>query len=128
MKKRNTLSKAERLNSKLIIDKLFAGGNKSTAAYPLRAVYMETDKQEQPTISILTSVSKRKQHKAVERNRMKRQIREAYRLNKHKLWHKLEESNKKIVIAFICISEEQCSTPQVRRSVIKILSRISDNV
>ncbi len=127
MKKRNTLCKAERLNSKLVIDRLFAGGNKSIAAYPLRAVYMETDEQELP-ISILTSVSKRRLHKAVERNRMKRQIREAYRLSKHKLWNKLEESNKKIVIAFICISDEQCTTNQIRKSVIKILSRISEKI
>jgi hypothetical protein len=59
---------------------------------------------------------------------MKRQIREAYRLSKHKLWNKLEESNKKIVIAFICISDEQCTTNQIRKSVIKILSRISEKI
>ena len=41
-----TLSKAERLNSKAMIERLFAGGNKSFPAFPLRVVYMWLDASE----------------------------------------------------------------------------------
>ena len=50
-----TLSKAERLNSKAMIERLFAGGNKSFPAFPLRVVYMWLDASEgEAPVSILT--------------------------------------------------------------------------
>lgn len=56
---RNTLSKSERLNKKLIIDRLFAGGNKSLLAYPLRVVYMSVEQGGERAcmlVSVLKSV------------------------------------------------------------------------
>ena len=93
---RETFTKAERICSKLLIDKLFAGGNASMAAFPLRAVYMFISPKEEKTtatapVSVLISVPKRKLHLAVERNRMKRQVREAYRRNKQSLNALMEE-------------------------------------
>ena len=41
------LKKSERLTSQLVIDKLFAGGNASMAAFPLRIVFMKVEKEEQ---------------------------------------------------------------------------------
>jgi ribonuclease P protein component len=77
-------------------------------------------------VSILVSVPKRRFHHAVDRNRMKRQIREAYRLNKHILWNKLGETPKSLAIAFICIADKPCSTANVMSSVKKILHRIEE--
>ena len=78
----NTLRKAERLYSKIVIEKMFAGGaSRSFSVFPLRAVYMSVDRQEVPA-SILISVPKKRFKRAVKRNRVKRQIREAYRKNK----------------------------------------------
>lgn len=78
----NTLCKAERLYSKIVIEKMFAGGaSRSFSVFPLRAVYMSVDRQEVPA-SILISVPKKRFKRAVKRNRVKRQIREAYRKNK----------------------------------------------
>ena len=55
-----TLSKAERLNSKAMIERLFAGGNKSFPAFPLRVVYMWLDASEgEVPVSILISVPKK---------------------------------------------------------------------
>lgn len=120
-----TFTKKERICSKLLIDKLFSGGNQSTAVYPLRAVYMSTEKDDTP-VSVLISVPKRKFRHAVDRNRMKRQIREAYRLNKHILWDKLENTPQGIAIAFICIADKPCTTANVMSSVRKILHRIEE--
>ena len=63
----NTFKKSERLTSQILIDKLFAGGNASMAAFPLRVVYMQVEKTEKsgadaalPPVSILVSVPKKR--------------------------------------------------------------------
>ena len=122
-----SFSKAERICSKLVVDKLFAGGNTSMAVYPLRAVCMPVEKGCVPA-SILISVPKRRFHHAVDRNRMKRQVREAYRLNKSVLWQSLEGKPYSLAIAFVCIADKSCASANVARSVKKILSRIEEQV
>ena len=133
----NGLTKTERLTSQLVIDKLFAGGNASMAAFPLRIVYMQMEKQEdskhlngaqQPPVSILVSVPKKRFRHAVDRNRMKRQIREAYRTNKHTLSDTIAARGTHLYIAFICISDELCATQKVTNSVRKILTRIGERI
>ena len=60
---------------------MFEGGvSKSFSIFPIRVVYMPVEQGEAPA-SILISVSKRRFKRAVKRNRVKRQIREAYRKN-----------------------------------------------
>ena len=130
---RETFTKAERICSKLLIDKLFAGGNASMAAFPLRAVYMFISPEEEKTtatapVSVLISVPKRKLHLAVERNRMKRQVREAYRRNKQSLYALMEEEHLQLAIAFICIADKPSDTKQVTYAVKKVLRRIEESV
>ena len=125
----NSFTKAERICSKLTIDKLFGGGNASLAAYPLRAVFMTQSQDEtQPPISILISVPKRRFHHAVDRNRMKRLVREAYRLNKHALWQQMEEAGLHLDIAFVCIADALPTSEQVTASTRKILRRIGEKI
>ena len=127
--RRNTFSKSERICSKRVIDQLFAGGNQSMAVFPLRAVYKEVSDSEEPNpVSVLISVSKRHFRHAVDRNRMKRQIREAYRTNKHTLSDTIAARGTHLYIAFICISDELCATQKVTNSVRKILARISERM
>lgn len=133
----NGLTKTERLTSQLVIDKLFAGGNASMAAFPLRIVYMQMEKQEgsqqldgaqQPPVSILVSVPKKRFRHAVDRNRMKRLVREAYRLNKHILWNALQEKNFRLAIAFVCITDTLPTFRSVNKSMRKALIRIGERV
>ncbi len=133
----NGLTKTERLTSQLVIDKLFAGGNASIAAFPLRIVYMQMEKQEgsqqldgvqQPPVSILVSVPKKRFRHAVDRNRMKRLVREAYRLNKHILWNALQEKNFRLAIAFVCITDTLPTFRSVNKSMRKALIRIGERV
>ena len=133
----NGLTKTERLTSQLVIDKLFAGGNASMAAFPLRIVYMQMEKQEgsqqldgvqQPPVSILVSVPKKRFRHAVDRNRMKRIVREAYRLNKHILWNALQEKNFRLAIAFVCITDTLPTFRSVNKSMRKALIRIGERV
>lgn len=130
---RETFTKAERICSKLLIDKLFTGGNASMAAFPLRAVYMFIDAEDEKLslkspISVLISVPKRKLHLAIDRNRLKRQVREAYRRNKQSLYALMEEKKLQLAIAFICISDQPSETEQVTRAVKKVLRRIEESV
>ena len=83
-----TFCKEERLCRKALIEKLFhKEGSRSMAAFPLRLVYMKSPAGEDgPAAQMLVSVPKRCFKRAVKRNRVKRQVREAYRKNKHILY------------------------------------------
>lgn len=124
-----TFKKAERINSQLVIDKLFGGGNTAMSVFPLRAIYMiESLDEGTVPVRVLVSVPKKRFKHAVDRNRMKRQVREAYRLNKHELYTLAEEKGLLVSIAFICITDELVETPKVEKSMKKILSRIVDKI
>lgn len=120
-----SFKKAERITSKLLIDRLFNGEGFSMVVFPFRVVYIRIPKGDVP-VSILVSVPKKRFHKAVDRNRMKRLTREAYRRQKQILWNAMEESDESIAIAFICIASSLCTYANVYKSMNKILTRIAD--
>lgn len=120
-----SFKKAERITSKLLIDRLFNGEGSSMVVFPFRVVYIRIPKGDVP-VSILASVPKKRFHKAVDRNRMKRLTREAYRRQKQILWNAMEESDESIAIAFICIASSLCTYANVYKSMNKILTRIAD--
>lgn len=78
----NTFKKSEKLKSKKLIEQLFLE-SRSVSAFPLRLVYLKTSFKDGSNIKTGVSVSKRNFKKAVDRNRIKRLLREAYRLNKN---------------------------------------------
>lgn len=124
--RRYTLSKKERLNSKAIIERLFAGGSKSFPAFPLRVVYMEIESAEEdsPAASILISVPKKRFKRAVKRNLVKRQVREAYRKNKYLLLDAPAFMNKRLVIAFIWLDNKIHPSAEVEEKMKKLLYHI----
>lgn len=75
------LPKEERICSDKTIDSLFTDGD-SCFKYPLRVVYKPRVEVAVSTSRMLISVPKKRFKHAVDRNRIKRQVREAYRLNK----------------------------------------------
>jgi len=77
----SSYSNKEKLKSKKIIEQLFAEG-RSISNFPLRLIYLETHFEDDSKIKTGVSVSKKKFKKAVDRNRIKRLLREAYRLEK----------------------------------------------
>ena len=99
------LTRGERLKSKLLTDRLFnGGGSRGMSAFPLRMVYLPMERGEhQAPASIMVSVPKRCLRHAVDRNRVKRQVREAYRTNKHLLQPKEGQA---LLIAFICVEHK----------------------
>ena len=119
------LKKAERLCGKKAIDALFAGtDSKSLSAYPIRIVFRPT---EEAGIRILVSVSKKRFRHAVDRNRVKRQLREAYRLNKHIL-ASTEQSTPGMNIAFIWLTDKHQPSDLITRKMIMLLEKIAQSV
>lgn len=124
-----TLNKSERLCSKKLIERLFGGGNKSFPTFPIRVVYMYLEAEENSAdISVLISVPKKRFKHAVKRNRVKRQIREAYRHHKHILIDALQASEqpKKMALAFIWLDNKLHQTEAVSYKVKKLLQHIAE--
>lgn len=131
---RYTLCKDERLHHQKRIDLLFQEG-KSFIAYPLRVVYIAKETKDPnsepklcPEISILVSVSKKKFKRAVKRNRVKRLIREAYRLNKYNVNNELPASCNSIDIAFIYLKDELPQYTEIEKAIIKTFSILADKL
>lgn len=129
--RRRTLNKTERLCSKKLIERLFAGGNSSFPTYPLRVVYMWiSSKESTAEASILISVPKKRFKHAVDRNLVKRQIRESYRINKHILLDamKLAGEERHLVLAFIWLDSQHHATQEIDYKVRKMLYHIAESI
>lgn len=126
-----TFGKKEKLVSKKTIDALFSGGNsRSMSAYPLRVVFMRKERCEtEEPAQVMVSVSKRHFKRAVKRNRVKRQIREAYRLNKHLLHEALEQKkDMAVAMAFIWQSDELAETALITEKMQSLLGRMAEKI
>jgi ribonuclease P protein component len=124
---KQTFSKAERLNSKKIINQLFEKGSEKTDSvflYPFRVVYLTQQNPQIRLVSIIISVSKRSFKKAVDRNLIKRRIREAYRLNKN-LIYKIESSIFPLNIAFVYVGKEILPFSSIESKMISVLEKIA---
>ena len=121
------MCKPERLNKKKIIEKVFAGGSRSFSIFPLRVVWMPVEELDAQA-SILVSVSKRHFKRAVKRNRAKRQIREAYRLNKQPLLDTLFEARCRVAIVFIYLADELMDSSVIESKMKTALARIAEKV
>lgn len=120
--RRYTFKKEERLCSKKVIEKLFSGG-KSFLFFPLKIVYLKTELPTKNKIQIGFSVSKKNFKKAVQRNYLKRRMREAYRLNKHLLTEKEIETQMAIFVIFI--GKEISNYKTIEQAMKKALANCS---
>ena len=121
---RKFFPKSERLFLKSDIDNLFQSGQ-SFLSYPLRIVYMSVSGDSSPEtgISVLISVPKKRIKHAVGRNRIKRMIREAYRLNKC-VPEDSSSPNGKLHIAFMYISDEILPYKDIEKAMLKALKKL----
>ncbi|NLI36748.1 MAG: ribonuclease P protein component [Bacteroidales bacterium] len=115
----DTLCKAERLYKRTLIEKLFSRGSYAFTVFPLRVIYTSVD--ELDVNAILISVSKRRFKRAVKRNRVKRQIREAYRRNKSLL---KTDGEKHWLVAFVYLSDELLPSYVIDNAVCTALQRV----
>lgn len=126
---RLTLRKNERIASRRLIDQLFAGSSShSLAAFPIRVVYIIKDRaREESPVQVLVSVSKRHFRHAVDRNRAKRQLREAWRHHKETLASALP-ADKCLALAFLWLSDSPQPSAVVERRVCGLVQRIAKHL
>jgi len=119
-----TYPKIEKLKSKILIDKLFDEG-KSVVSFPLRLVFIGTKFDEPVKVKCGVSVSKRNFKKAVDRNRVKRLIREAYRLNKDSYFNNI---TKQYALMILYIGNDKPTFEQTNKAMKKLLDKFVETV
>jgi ribonuclease P protein component len=117
----------ERLKSRKTIGRLFQNGvGQSYVAYPLRVVWVRLDDEAAPTdfpAQVALSVSKRTFKTAVMRNRLKRQIREAYRLHKRELYEKLNAAEHRVALMLMYVAKEPLPFSEIEKGVAKAVRK-----
>ena len=114
-----TFTRQERLKSRKVIGRLFSGGQ-AYVAYPLRVVWLEIA-PDTGRAQIAVSVSRRTFKTAVQRNRVKRRIREAYRLHKHELFEKL--AGRSVVFMVMYIAKEELPFAEISTGIRKTIRK-----
>ncbi len=109
----------EKLKSRKLMDQLFTVG-KSVSVFPLKAFYNEVDIDLDFPVKLGVGVSSRNFKKAVDRNRIKRLLRETYRLNKQPLLEFASSKNKKIIV-FILFVEKTLPQLEVLQNKLPLL-------
>jgi ribonuclease P protein component len=97
-------NKTEKLKSRKTLNTLFTGG-KSFSVFPIKVFYLLPQTKE-ITVQAGVGVSAKNFKKAVERNRIKRLLRECYRLNKLSLHAVVEQKQKSVAVFFLYIGKE----------------------
>ena len=136
---RSSFPKQERMVSRQLIETLFganhtrhellpgeARGSHSMAVFPLRVVYMTRERGEDGVpVQLLISVPKKHFKHAVDRNRVKRQIRESYRRHKELLTNSLPDTQQ-LLIACVWLSDQHEPSSAVERKLVLLMQRIGE--
>ena len=119
---RYTFKKNERLYLKKQITRLMKEGE-HLRVFPFFVRYLAVENIDAPA-KLLISVPKKKFKRAVDRNRIKRLIREAYRLNKHQLYECLKKSNVNILLSISYFDVEMPDYKLVEAKVKEIILKL----
>ena len=117
-----TFQKEERLSSKKLIDELFKKGSAFVVS-PFRLIWSESPLLSSSPVEVVISVPKKHFPKAVDRNRIKRQMREAYRKNKEIIYSHLRSKNKQLAMMLIYIDKVPCEYKEIESKIILTLQR-----
>ena len=98
---------------------------KSFGQYPLRLIWVVEEARKSPfPVQMAVSVPKRRFKKAVDRNRIKRLVREAYRLHKHLLYGKLEAGETQIAWMILFTGKEMPTYREIEKAVRQIIPAV----
>lgn len=115
--------KDERLKSRKVIGNLFKNGQ-SFSQYPLRILWQERPLEEaESKFQFTASVPKRKFKLAVRRNKIRRQIKEAYRLNKHLLFENNNKEDTAYAIMILYTGKKAFSYEEIEKAMSGIIQR-----
>jgi len=110
--------KSEKLKSRKTIELLFQEG-KSVSKFPIKVFYLPVENGEKTQAGF--TVPKRNFKNAVDRNRIKRQLRESYRLQKHLLKFK---DDSKFAFFFLYLGKEKLEYSSIEKAMAALLEKI----
>jgi len=116
-------TKQERLCSKKQIDLLFLKGSNATA-YPIKLIFMETELGYVKPCQAMFVVPKRSFKRAHDRNKLKRRMREAYRLNKEQFYELLKLKDKKIILCFLFVGKKAEEYKEIEKATLLHFKKI----
>jgi len=117
------LPKNQKLCNKKVIDRLFTNG-KSISEKPFRAIWDIEKANDDIYTKVLIIVSKKRLKLAVERNFMKRRVKEAYRFHKRKMEYVLQKENKRLNLAIIYQHEKTIEYNMIETKINLLLTRL----
>jgi ribonuclease P protein component len=120
---RFTFKKEERLYGHAALDDVYNNG-KHLQTDSIKIIFLEVPKSTSPPCRVVFSVPKRSFKKAVDRNLIKRRMREIYRNHKHILYKDLTEKEKSIHIYLIYLSKQINSFDELKNSMLKALTTL----
>ena len=121
-----TFRKAERLSGKKLIDELFKDGS-SFYLHPFKVYYLEKEIATASPVQVLMAVPSKNFPHAVDRNRIRRMMREAYRLNKHELYFAQEKKKSLLVIGFLYAGKKIEPYAIISAKMVNALNRLLQN-
>lgn len=123
-----TFKKGERLKSRKLIEQLFIEG-KRIKSVPVQMVYLSIEHTSDFLFQAGFSVGKKRFKKAVSRNKIKRLMREVFRLNKHILPTLHEEKyTKKHVFMFIYVADKLMPYQAIEMSIVELLEKFKQSI
>ena len=122
----NTFSKQERLCGSTQIDRLFSEGNRQLSVFPVRIVWLLADDIE--GIKVLISAPKRNFHHAVDRNRIKRQIREFYRTHSSSLKETVALKGKGLALAFLFNDNKLWESDKLDQRLLQAMEKLVETL
>ncbi len=124
----NSFKKEERLCNIQLIEKLYHNGS-SFLVYPFRIIWLSSETNSEFPVQVLISVPKKKFKRAVDRNLLKRRIREIYRIHKSEnLFPFLNERSEKIVLGINYIGNEIAEYPSLEKKFNTAMLRLKKNI
>jgi ribonuclease P protein component len=124
----HTFKKEERLCNKRLIDKLFHNGS-SFLCYPFKVSWSAADGVQIMPVQVLFAVSKKRYKRAVDRNLLKRRMREAYRLHKQEaLYNFLQQADKRIILSIAYIGKEISDYKLIDKKMQKLFTQLSEDI
>ncbi len=121
-------SKKEHLTGETRIKKLLSEGD-SFVVYPLRIVFTKRlAVQKEANVRVLFSVPKKRFKHAVDRNKIKRQLRESYRKNKSTLFENINNNNNALDIAVLYISNDFYRFESLNKKIQEALTKITNKL
>lgn len=122
---KNTLPKSDRLTSPVSISKIYEKG-KHVNEYPFKIVWLK--EMGVPELKVVFSVPKRKFKRAVDRNQIKRMLREAYRKHKQECQKVAESQNSGVSLFLIYLGKDIPKSELVEDKIILLLNRLTKEI